>query len=116
MTVKNRFRTTLQKHAWPTREQREESEQPGAEACRVQIVEARRGGEHVTVEIFTAASYAEARRLAERTQELADAQVLPRRAYVLDRFGVPVFAAAMTEAGRAQVHAAIERMRNPRRP
>jgi hypothetical protein len=63
----------------------------------VQIVETRPGGECVVLESFTENGFAAARRAAERAQELADAQCLPHRVFILDRAGVRIFAAGQLD-------------------
>lgn len=88
MSRKQRFKTTLAEFATASREERDRRDER-----TVTVIEARPGGEFVTVETMTLADFDEAIAAAERAQEAADAQGLPRRAYVLDRKGTPVYAA-----------------------
>jgi hypothetical protein len=66
------------------------------------VIEARPGGEYVTVEMMTCSSYAAARSAAEQAQQFADDECLARRCYVLDKAGIPVYTAGMSAAGKEQ--------------
>jgi hypothetical protein len=100
MTTKNRYKQTLQNHARTPRDEHEPAPARPDEARTVTVIEVRPNGERVTIETLNTAGYSEARAAAERAQALADAQGLPRRAYILDEFGVPVFAAGMSLEAR----------------
>jgi|SRR5580658_513356 hypothetical protein len=100
MTTKNRYKQTLQNHARTPRDEHEPAPARLDEARTVMIVEVRPNGERVVIETFNTAGYSEARAAAERAQALADAQGLPRRAFICDKFGVPVFAAGMSLKAR----------------
>jgi hypothetical protein len=96
MSRKARFKPTLADFA-------DRPPEPDANEPRtVVVIEARPGGEFVTVEMMTCSSYAAARSAADRAQELADADCLPQRAYVLDKAGIPIFTAGMSAVGREQ--------------
>lgn len=89
MTRKARFTRPL--HGYAATPEPDEEQRPGE--WTVRIVEARPGGDFVTVEMLSAPSYSAAVRTAERAQEDADALCLPRRAFVCNRNGIPVSAA-----------------------
>ena len=101
MTRKARFTRTLADYADRPAEPRDE-ESHADEPRTICVMEAKPDGTFCTVEMVTLPSYTAALRAADRAQELADEQCQPRRAYVVDRAGVAVYAACTTEVGRQE--------------
>ena len=97
MSRRARFKPTLADFA-------DLAPEPQAEEPRIMcVIEARPGGDFVTISMETLSSYAAARSAADRMQELVDAECLPQRVYVLDSSGViPVYTAGMSPAGKEQ--------------
>ena len=77
---------------------------------KTSVIEARSGGEFVTLSVLNIQGYNSAIAAAEREQDRADRECLPVRCYVYGLDGVPLYAARMTEAGIEQAREMKQRI------
>ena len=109
-----RFAPTLRDYARAADVERVmQGNQGKSEPRTVRVVETLPGGKDVVVEELICANYNAAFRRAEEIQEQADNLGLARRCYVVDRFGVPVAVAGISDRGREQ-QLALQKARGTR--